>query len=394
MRKITSNYLFSVTQGNLKNGIIILNDDGTIADVIDNRGLLYEISNLEYYNGILVPGFINTHCHLELSYLKGKIDNPEGLTGFIAQMLEKRLIGEENAYQAAVEADNKMYLNGITGVGDISNTDVTFRLKSSSLLDYYTFIEVFDLPSRNAELIFSKGKELLCYAHQTGLKASLVPHAPYSVSTKLLEQIAENFNNSESIYSIHNQESQTENELFISGKGKLSEFLIHSGIEMSRFNPTGFSSLKSIISKIPMVGNILLVHNTFTSLDDIDVSISELKKLFWVICPNSNLIIEGRLPDLKEMCSKELNIAVGTDSYASNTDLSILSELKTISKYFPEISLDILIRWATLNGAKALNMDKKKGSFEKGKKPGVNLITGIDFDLMRLTEESKVKVLM
>ena len=88
---------------------------------------------------------------------------------------------------------------------------------------------------------------------------------------------------------------------------------------------------------------------------------------------------------------KNAHVAIGTDSPASNTDMSMMHELKTIAAYFPGIDLSVLLRWATLNGAEALMLDDKLGDFKPGKKPGVVLISGIDFAKMRLTAESTAK---
>jgi len=147
---------------------------------------------------------------------------------------------------------------------------------------------------------------------------------------------------------------------------------------------------------LPKENQLLLVHNTFTKKEDLD----ELKKLrtaentFFVLCPNSNLYIENQLPPVSLFRDENLNICLGTDSLASNHELSVLAEMITLQMYFPEIKLEEFIEWATINGAKALQIEDIYGSFEVGKKPGVNLISGIDFKTMKLTEKSKVKRLI
>jgi cytosine/adenosine deaminase-related metal-dependent hydrolase len=113
-----------------------------------------------------------------------------------------------------------------------------------------------------------------------------------------------------------------------------------------------------------------------------------------VFCPNSNLYIENQLPPVFLFRKENLNICLGTDSLASNHELSVLAEMITLQIHFPEIKLEELVCWATLNGAKALKMENRFGSFEVGKNPGVNLISGIDFKTMKLTEKSKVKRLI
>jgi cytosine/adenosine deaminase-related metal-dependent hydrolase len=128
--------------------------------------------------------------------------------------------------------------------------------------------------------------------------------------------------------------------------------------------------------------------------------LDELKKIrpvnntFWVLCPNSNLFIENQLPPVALFRDEQLNICLGTDSLASNHQLSILSEMVTLQQNFLEISFGEILGWGTLNGARALKIDHHFGSFGKGKKPGVNLITGFDFKTMKLSGNSSVKRLL
>jgi cytosine/adenosine deaminase-related metal-dependent hydrolase len=112
--------------------------------------------------------------------------------------------------------------------------------------------------------------------------------------------------------------------------------------------------------------------------------------LFWVLCPLSNEYIEDKIPDIAMIQSCVNNIALGTDSLASNFNLSILDEIKKILLEYPQIQTEEIIKWATLNGAKALNIDKSCGSIEVGKRPGLNLITNIDFKNLRITQDSEL----
>ena len=138
-------------------------------------------------------------------------------------------------------------------------------------------------------------------------------------------------------------------------------------------------------------GKLLLVHNTFTEDSDIQRAGNYNGDVFWVFCPNANLYIENKLPDIPLFVKENQNIALGTDSLASNHQLSILEEMKTITKHFPEVSLSELIKWGTLNGAMALNMDNEIGSIEVGKKPGLNLISELNLPEKRLTKTTMVR---
>jgi cytosine/adenosine deaminase-related metal-dependent hydrolase len=119
----------------------------------------------------------------------------------------------------------------------------------------------------------------------------------------------------------------------------------------------------------------ILVHNSFTSEEDVKKVKQQMPNTFWCLCPNANQYIENAMPPIHLLRKQQVPIVLGTDSYASNWSLNILDEIKTIQKFHPEIPLAEMLGWATLNGARALQMDKHLGSFDKGKKPGVISIT-------------------
>ncbi|MFV0266097.1 MAG: amidohydrolase family protein, partial [Draconibacterium sp.] len=111
-------------------------------------------------------------------------------------------------------------------------------------------------------------------------------------------------------------------------------------------------------------------------------------------CPGSNLFIENALPPVELFRKHRMNICLGTDSLASNTALSILKEMITLQQHFPDIQLEELISWACVNGAEALHISDTFGSFDAGKKPGVNLLTDVQLKNLQLTEHTKVKRLL
>ena len=156
------------------------------------------------------------------------------------------------------------------------------------------------------------------------------------------------------------------------------------GIDISFFRPTGKTSLQSWLSHFTKEQSIILVHNVCTSAEDLEfVKVKNQKskaKTFFCICSNANLYISNTLPDVNMLMKHTENIVLGTDSLASNDALSIWAEIKTLQQNFKEIDLAILLKWATSNGAKALQMDKSLGSFEKGKQPGVLLLDEKDFE--------------
>ncbi len=394
MRKIAATYIFPGNSTPIKNGILICENNGTVVDIYSTSENLKEEAGLEFYTGILVPGFINAHCHLELSHLKGLIQEKTGIAGFVKKINELRNTDIKIKAEIFRKTDRKMWAEGIAAVGDISNTVETVSVKKNSKIYYHTFVESFGFHPSRAEKSFFIAEKVLNEFSEINLSASIFPHASYSVSEPLFKKIQQNALSEKSILSLHNQESKAEEQFFSDGSGAISDhFRNNLNIDISHWKPTGKSSLESVLPFIPSENQLLLVHNTFTQKKDVDWLKNQrsMDNTFFVLCPLSNLYIENRLPPVELFRHENLNICLGTDSLASNHQLSVLEEIKILQQNFQEITLDELVKWACFNGAKALKKDDIFGSFEKGKKPGINLISGIDFKKMKLTQNSKVK---
>lgn len=380
MRFISASKIFTVSHDPIENGVIILDDAGEILevmqevpDVIGNR--------LEFFEGYITPGFVNTHCHLELSHLKNKLPQHKGLHKFIRNIEQFRNATEEEISEAAKRADKEMYKNGIVAVGDIANTNHSLKTKSKSKLFYHTFFEVFAFSEGRAELAFEKGQknynEFLSNSaiQKKEYTASIVPHAPYSVSDKLMKLINDFAEHNESVLTIHNQENIDENKLFLNKTGKFIEHFAHFGIDITDWKAPKTNSIISALRNLKTENNLILVHNTYTSQEDIDFVNKANPNAYWCLCPNANLYIEKTLPDINLFFKNNCKITLGTDSLASNTELSIFSEIQTIMKHHPKLEFEEILEWATINGAEALKIDEQYGSIEKGKKPGLVLIS-------------------
>ncbi len=349
-------------------GVLVLNDDGTVADILPEADAGDDVQAFE---GIVSPGFINCHCHMELSHLKGLIAEKTGLPAFVQQVVKKRRLDETIVLQAIDAAENEMMENGIVAVGDICNGTDSISQKEKKNLYYHNFIEALGSDPAVAEKNFEIFEKVYVeFAERFGGKnVSITPHAPYSVSETLLQKIVQH--EGSLLKSIHNQETADENEWFKNKTGGFVEMFRQMKINNSEFVPSGKSSLQSFIPHFLPNQELILVHNLYTSEDDLQFAKTLPNNLYWCFCPNANQYISNTMPDVPMFVKHNCTIVLGTDSLASNHQLSIWEEIKTIQKFYPEIELEQLMQWATLNGAKALQMDEKLGSFEKGKKPGV-----------------------
>ena len=359
------------------NQVLITKEDGTIEAILP---VLEAGDDIQHFEGILCPGFVNAHCHLELSHMKGMIPAHTGLQEFVKQIVALRQVEPELIQEAIVAAEAEMMANGIVAMGDISNTLDTLSQKAKHNLAYYSFVELYDLdPTLAADKIIV-GLEIQKQFQENCVRASIVPHAPYSVTNNLWDLLSAHFGIH--TISMHNQETPDENDFFKTKTGSFLGMYERTKVNLDFFKATGLSSLQSILPIFKKAHHGILVHNSFTSAEDIQAVHAAMDNAFWCLCPNANQYIEQTMPPVELLRSQKANIVIGTDSYASNWSLSVLDELKTIQKHNPQIPLEEMLGWATINGARALQMDKHLGSFEKGKKPGVVLIKDFNATLL------------
>ena len=353
--------------------VLITKQNGTVEGIV---GLEDAGDDIQSFEGVLCPGFINAHCHLELSHMKGMIPPDTGLGEFVKQIVSLRNMDPELVQAAIAAGEAEMLANGIVAVGDISNTTDTLAQKAKNNLGYYNFIEIYDLDPTLAPEKMNSGLAVQKAFTDSGLVASLIPHAPYSVTFALWKLLAKHFG--AHTITMHNQETPAENEFFESKTGSFLNMYERTKISLDFFHATGLSSLQSVLPFFKNASTSILVHNSFTTAADINAVENQMPNTFWCLCPNANQYIEKTMPPIELLQKHNATIIVGTDSLASNWSLNILDELKTIQKHNPTIPLTEMLTWATLNGAVALQMDKRLGSFEKDKQPGVTLIEGVN----------------
>ena len=363
--------------------VLITDEKGVIEGVvpIEEAG-----DDIQFSEGILTPGFVNCHCHLELSHMKGMIPEKTGMTDFLLAVLQERKMPEETIYAAIENAEDEMLRNGIVAVGDICNNTLSLLQKQKGRLSYHNFIEASGFsptiaPNRYSDAIkifkefeSNHSIDFLVPERRGGENNSIVPHAPYSVSPELFNSINKFAGNR--ILSIHSQESLAEEHFFKRKNGDFLRLFDQLGIDLSFFTASGRSSLQTIFPHLNVSQNLILVHNVTTNIEDLDFlkkSHPTSSSLFFCICPNANLYIGNGLPNISLLQQSGFPVVLGTDSLASNYQLSILEEMRIIREHFPGIANEDLFRWATSNGAQALRLDEVLGSFEKGKRPGVIL---------------------
>ncbi len=377
--RINAAYVYTLDSDPIRNGFVEYDDvDGTIVSI----GKCAEGEEVE--NIALTPGFVNAHCHVELSHLYRKFRKGTGMAGFIDQINELRdWAGRDAKIELTRKWMDKMWSDGVSAMADISNDDSSFEVKKDHPMYTRTFLEVFGSEPEMCDGVMKDVAELQKVADSYSIDAAPTPHSCYTMSPQLLSSSSAAGLKS-GFLSYHSQESQEEEDLLRSGSGAMYENRKRSG--MSTPPVTGESSLKYFIERLsaakpaPYDEHILLVHNVCLQQDDIDAAKKVMKNPYFAICPLSNIFIHDALPPIGLMRENGLSIALGTDSLSSNDDLDIVKELVCLHENFADVPMNELLTWACLNGARFLKKDDVLGSLKVGKRPGIVKISGMDPD--------------
>lgn len=295
-----------------------------------------------------------------------------GLVDFLIGVFQQRHFPEATIASAISAANAAMHDAGIVAVGDISNTPFTIETKIQSQLRYRNFIEVTGYVPGIAAQRFANIEQVYQAFTDALPNVSIVPHAPYSVSPELFGMI--NAHSKGKIISIHNQETAAEDALYQNASGDFFRLYETLGVDISFTKPYHQSSVQTYLPWLRNTAATLLVHNTCISEADLQFIKAQQQAIHYCCCINANLYIENKVPPLELLRKHDAQICLGTDSLASNHQLSIASEIKTIRDQFPQIPFAEVLQWATYNGAVALGFDDTLGSIEKGKQPGLLLI--------------------
>lgn len=376
MRKIAS-HLVLTPQGLKPNRVVTLTDDGTVV-AIEECASPDRCEGVEWYGGVLIPGMVNAHCHLELSMVRGAVRLHAGFSGFAHDLREARAAAtEEQARSSAEYWDSAMWQSGVQAVGDVCNSNLTFALKSRSAIRYHNFVELYGLGRRDTSAV----EGVLAEARNMGLAATITPHSLYSLSDEAYTAAA-----ADERLSVHFAESDEEMGLF-EQKGAMWEWYQSAGF-CAPFIGRYASPAERLVALTPTERQMVLVHACRASADDIRMVESHFtRRPVWVVCPRSNDFISELTPPTRALVECDSRVAIGTDSLASNHSLSMIEEIAAM----PEVPLEMRLRWATRGGAEALGMERELGSFEVGLRSGAVIVEGVDFASMQLRGDATTR---
>lgn len=314
----------------------------------------------DYGEGVLFSGFVNAHTHIELSHIK--IEPYLGFVKWLETMIEtKRQYSETQTDESIKKAINSLIESGVCAVADVSNTLISCNYLKK-IPRSIVFFENYSLKKKQAqEKIAYLENSIDSIRKDCKVKINVTAHSIYSTHKDLLAytMLKSNPKLSNDLFSFHFLESEFEN-LFVDSKGDLFEMLQEKGLIEDKLH---FSSAVEYIKSLGNIKKGLFVHCVYIKQDEIEYLKSIDASV--VIAPRSNYYISKSLPDLRMLKNSGINIAIGTDSLASNWDLNILNELKFLYKNFSYIDPAYFFEIATTGGYKALdlNIGFKKGFY-------------------------------
>jgi aminodeoxyfutalosine deaminase len=321
---------------------------------------------------VVMPGLVNAHTHLELSYLRGRVSSGSSFTGWIREVMAAWRVRPDPRGPEALDAVERGIAESIASgtaiVGDISNTLSTFNPLARSSLAAVVFYELigFHVPDPVA-FVAAATQQIEALPRTERVRASLAAHAPYSVAPLVLRSIRHAMDHDPfATCSVHLAESDEEIEFIRSAGGPWREMLEDLGVWDPSWKAPGVSPVQYLDESGFLSGRVIAVHGVHMTPADLDLLAARGTTL--VTCPRSNEYTGAGRPPIEAFYNSGVRVAVGTDSLASTPDLNVFAELSTMRRIAPAVPASVLLDSATRQGARALAFDGEYGTIEAGKR--------------------------
>lgn len=321
---------------------------------------------VDFPDALITPGFINAHTHLALSFLAGQIPSCRSFTGWAVQ-LEGRLLRSRSAehrrgFELGVE---RSLVSGVTTVGDICARWVAASWHLDGPLRKVAFLELMGLdPGRVPRTASRVSERLSELSGHERLYLGLAPHAPYSVCPGLVEEALRLARHAGFQLTMHVAESKAERRLLEDGSGELASRLRFFRLLPRDWRPPGRSPVELLADWGVLRSPALLVHCNYLSPTDVDLLARSACRV--VYCPRSAHYFHVRKHPWQALRQRGVPVALGTDSLASNSSLSILDEMRFLAGRHPEVAPEELLAMGTVAGARALGLDGEVGALRPG----------------------------
>ncbi len=362
---LTAPWIIQSPTSILQNGWIQIEDDRIVAMGSGEPKLPNPPSVHALPNSILLPGLINAHCHLEHSALYQQTTPGLSFTQWVMQVsaLSEKLSADEVSHALKVATDY-LIRGGSTTVIDHTHPNTPVF---ETPFDRIPVWEVLGSDQKRANESFSQALE------KKKNRASFIsPHSLYAVHPQTLQKIFAS-RSSDSYLSVHCLESGDENEFFRKHRGPLAEYVRERGGEgiFSALSPIEWLEAHGVLNE-----HTVLIHGNYLTESEIDFLAK--KRVGLVHCPGSHCFFKHQNFPWSKILKSGIRVGLGTDSLASNAELSMLSEMRLLQETEPQLTPQQIFSFATLEGARLFGIDREVGSLEPGKKANLIAVPIVD----------------
>ena len=382
MTSFSADWILPISDAPLDGGVVTL-DDGRIVSVAAGKS----DADVALGRAVVLPGLVNAHTHLELSYLRGRIAPAARFLDWVRPMLaarqERSSIDDAAILRAAAQAIQEARATGTALVGDVTNTLATVSALADAGMPAHVFHELIGFGGVDVDEQVASARRAIdavaggavaddavaydAIAEDQDIRLSLAPHAPYSVSPALFAAIRRDLDaHAPTVSTVHLGESPEEVEFLKSGAGPWRTLLEDLGVWNDQWEAPQSSPVEYLAEMGLLTASMLAVHGV--QFDGADLDRLRTLGVTLVSCPRSNRYVGVGSPPLEAFYAMDVEVAFGTDSLASVDDLNMFSELAEARRIAPKVPARTLLRSATLTGAGALGFGDQFGSIEPGKR--------------------------
>ena len=362
---LKASLIYPVTGEPVADGGIVVS--GSVIEEFGNAdrydaGIFDSVIDLTGY--LLMPGFVNSHSHLQWCAAKGKTEQGAPFSDWIQSIMRARQeITQTEQLSAMRQGIDEMLRSGITTVADVISDADSAQPIVDSQIKSVIFIEPIAPHEKEAEKTNLFVRSQIERLRQSGATPGVAPHSPYTVSPKLLKLLKSLSEEMDIPFSIHLAETYEEDIYIRKGSGDLAELLKLSGFFPEGFKGHGKSPV-ALLESLDLLRGCLAVH--LNAVDKDDAALLASKNAVPIFCPQSSKWFgRDKVLPLESFMNAGLKPLLGTDSLASNESLSMLDELNCAAEYFPDITKETFIEMATINPANHLSLNC--GAIEKGR---------------------------
>lgn len=349
----------------LNNAAVSVSEQGQISSVESwSGGSGSEV--FDWGSAVILPGLVNAHTHLELTRLRGRVGKSSRFTGWLSELIEMRRNWPPEEFLASTsEGARESLVSGTTLVGDISASGLSGQALRAENLRKIVYEEVIGLsPDRIPEYISALRTRITAAGQDPLLRAGVSPHAPYTVSPGLYAALGELARQNGLPLATHMAETRSELEFLERGTGEFRDFLAWLGVLPADWVAPGVRPVALLDSLGLLRQRPVLIHCNYLDGDSIGRILRSQSSV--VFCPRSSTFFGHENHPVRSLLDQGVNVALGTDSLASNESLSILDEMRFLSRMRKDLMPEEVLRMATLNGAAALGFGGRLGRLVPG----------------------------